>query len=313
MSLAHLHSRAVGYGSVACQAQLARLAVLGVSHVALTPFAYVRGTDSTEFRYGDGLDSTLTDADLLETCRQARALGLQICVKPHVWSNAFWRGGGSRQEMTAPAGDWDAWFAAYTGFAKHMAELAERGGAALFVVGLEYLQATLAGGGRWASVAEACRTVYGGALSYAANWWREAEAFEDWPAFDCVGVNAYHELDVGADPTVDELVAAWARPLDGLVALGERVGKPVVLTEVGLRAVAGAAAQPWNQGLAGPDDHDLQARFYEAVLRAVAARPQIRGLYWWKWFTDWERRERDAYVPGEAAQAVVRAWWAAGR
>ncbi len=180
MGLAHLHSPGVGYGSAACGAQLARLAALGIRHVALTPFAYVRGTDSASFRYGSGLDPTLTDADVLETCRQAREVGLKICLKPHVWSNAFWGGDGSRQDMTAPAGDWDAWFAAYTDFAVHYARLAEQGAADLYVVGLEYLQASLAGGGRWARVAQACRSVYGGALTYGANWWREAEVFGDW-------------------------------------------------------------------------------------------------------------------------------------
>ena len=309
MSLAHLHSRQVGYGSAACQAQLARLAAMGVKHVALTPFAYVRGTDSAAFRYGEGLDRTLTDADLLETCRQAHELGLQVCLKPHVWSNAFWGGGGSRQDMRAPDGDWDAWFAGYTGFAVHYARLAEQARVALYVVGLEYLQASLAGGGRWAAVASACREVYGGALTYAANWWKEAERFGDWASFDYVGVNAYHELAVPDAPTVDELVRAWARPMDSLVALGRKAQKPVLLTEVGLRAVRGAAAEPWKQSGGGAADPDLQGRFYEAVLRAVAERPGIAGIYWWKWFTDWERREEDDYVPGDPAQQVLRSWW----
>lgn len=311
MGLAHLHRRGVGYGSAACEAQLARLAALGVKHVALTPFAYVRGVDSASFHYGSGLDPTLTDADLIEACRQARSLGMSVCLKPHVWSNAFWGGDGSRQDMRAPDGDWDAWFAAYTRFAVRYARVAEQAGAELYVVGLEYLQASLAGGGRWAAVADACRTVYGGALTYAANWWREAEAFGDWQAFDLVGVNAYHDLVVPDDPDVDELVDAWEKPLDGLVKLGRETGKSVLLTEVGVRAVRGAAAQSWNQSLGGTDDPELQARFYEAVLRAVAARPTIRGVYWWKWFTDWDRRENDAYVPGEAAQEVIRAWWGA--
>ncbi len=122
-------------------------------------------------------------------------------------------------------------------------------------------------------------------------------------------MNAYHDLLVPDDPSVDDLVAAWAGPLDQLVALGAATGKPVLLTEVGLRAVRGAAAQPWNHGLGGTEDRALQARFYEAVFRAVAERPTIQGLYWWKWFTDWSRREPDAYVPDDAAQGVIQSWW----
>jgi hypothetical protein len=54
----------------------------------------------------------------------------------------------------------------------------------------------------------------------------------------------------------------------------------------------------------------VQARAYEALLRAAAARPWFGGVYWWKWFTD-AGPDTDAFVPDAPAQAVLRAWFAA--
>lgn len=306
MCLAHLHRGGLGYGSAAERVQLQRLVELGVSHVSLTPFAYTRSLDSTELAFGG--DRSLTDDHLRASARQARALGLQVCLKPHLWSNSFWGGGKGNGDLN-PA-DWGAWFQSYRRFATHYAKLAEEVGAALYVVGLEYLSATEANPGAWADIAQACRAVYSGQLSYAANWWREAEAFSDWAAFDAVGVNAWHPISAAADPSEAELVAGWEEVMGGLAAIAARAGKPLLLTEVGLRAVQGAAARPWDQGVDGAADAALQARAYRAILRVAEAQPTVQGLYFWKWFTSDQGRERDPYAPmGLAAEDVLRVWW----
>jgi hypothetical protein len=306
MCLAHLHRSDLGYGSAAERVQLQRLVDLGVSHVSLTPFAYARSLDSTELQFGG--DRSLTDDQLRASARQARALGLQVCLKPHLWSDSFWGGGKGNGDLN-PA-DWGAWFESYRRFAVHYAALAEEMGAALYVVGLEYLSATEANPGAWADIAQACRAVYGGQLSYAANWWREAEVFADWAAFDAVGVNAWHPISEAQDPGEDQLVAGWEQVMGGLLAVAGKAGKPLLLTEVGLRAVRGAAARPWDQAVEGAADPDLQARAYRAILRVAEAQPAVQGVYFWKWFTSDSGRERDAYAPmGLVAEDVLRSWW----
>lgn len=315
MNVAHLHNRLTGYGTAPATAQLRRLRDLGVSHVALTPFGYVRRVTDVAIRFGGDLDPSLSDEALLAEAQHARALGLRVTLKPHIWSRAFWTQGQSRQDIhpDPAAGGWEAWFDAYTAFALHYARLAERMQASLYVVGLEYLQATRHNPGAWADVATACRGAFGGPLTYAANWWSEAEAFADWRAFDVMAVNAYYPLAVDGPPTADALAAAWAPALGRLGGLARDAGRDVLFAEAGVPAVAGAHAEPWNSGQRGEAAPALQAAYYEALLRAAVPQPWFRGVYWWKWFTDDRTRERDPYCPmGQPAEAVLSRWWATG-
>lgn len=301
MNLAHLHRRGWGYGSERAAAQVTRLRALGVTHLALNPFAYTRSLRSPDLEWGN--DPTLTDDDLRRQVDQAHAAGMKVMMKPHLWSWAFLDGSGNGDlELDAPG--WARWFERYTAYAVHNAALAQAAGCESFCVGLEYASATRENPGAWAEVARACRTVFRGSLLYAANWYEEYERFADWDAFDLVGVDACFPL---AGTTVDELVASWGPHLDRI----ERVarGKPVVFPEAGYRAIAGATEEPWASKRGAPDP-DLQGRAYEALLRACSARPWFQGVYWWKWFTDLPG-EGDPYVPADGpAEAVLRGWFA---
>ncbi|MCB9792520.1 MAG: hypothetical protein H6741_07295 [Alphaproteobacteria bacterium] len=306
MGLAHIHREGRGYGSARSREQLRALRALGVTHVALTPFAYMPDPESAELRFGGAMDRSLTDEHLRAEARAAREEGLAVCIKPHVWSWAFMRGR-SRQDIE-PAEGWGPWFEAYGDFAEHYAALAEEVDAALYVVGLEYLKATEQNPGAWGQVARRCRGRYGGALTYAANWWREVEVFADWSDFDLVGVNAYFPLAAGAAPDARALCAAWRPHLRTLEGVARAAGKDVVVTELGVKSVAGAYEKPWDSGLSGPADPAMQARFYEAALYELHGQPWVKGLYWWKWFTD-PGGEQDLYVPEAPAQEVLRRWW----
>ncbi len=82
----------------------------------------------------------------------------------------------------------------------------------------------------------------------------------------------------------------------------------MLFCEAGLRAVSGAAARPWDQGLVGASDPGVQARGYEALLRAVVGRSWLQGVWWWKWFTD-DPGEVDPYSPrDQPAEGVLAAW-----
>jgi hypothetical protein len=232
---------------------------------------------------------------------------MRVMIKPHVWSRDYASGAGN---MDLAPGDWDAWFRSYTRWAVHNAELARDAACEWLCVGLEFTSATLANPGAWARVADACRKVFPGKLVYAANWYEEAARFADWDAFDAVGIDAYFPLD---GETVDELVASWAAHLDAIEAFAK--GKPVIFPEAGYRAIAGAVHEPWD-GRGGAPDPDLQARAYEALLRACTARPWFGGVYWWKWFTDpagegasWGDTEVDPFVPRDPARDVLAAWF----
>ncbi|MHA4814259.1 hypothetical protein ACXZ65_07885 [Streptomyces aculeolatus] len=71
------------------------------------------------------------------------------------------------------------------------------------------------------------RGVFDGPVTYGAGYWEDV----DWTGFDVVGVNYYR---MGTDP------AAYERGLDALRRTAEEQGKPLVVTEFGCGAHAGA-------------------------------------------------------------------------
>ena len=300
MNLAHLHRRGWGYGSARAEAQVAALAALGVRDVALNPFGYTPSLQSSEIRW-EG-DDSLTDADLRAQVAQLHAAGMRVMMKPHLWTGAFWSGKGNG-DIALDRDGWRRWFDAYTAFVVHYATLAQQTGCARLCVGLEYTSATLHNPGAWAAVARACREVYSGELLYAANWYEEFQVFQDWDAFDLIGVNAYFPLE---GDSVDALVQSWQLHLDAIEAVSR--GKPVIFPEAGYRAISNALARPW-ESTPGANDPAVQALGYEALLRAATARSWFGGVYWWKWFTDLPG-EHDPYCPaGLPAQGVIKAWF----
>lgn len=298
-NFAHQHVRGRGYGSPPAAAALDEQVALGMRDLALNPFGYAPSLGSTDLRWGD--DPTMTDDDLRRQAEAAQSRGLRLLMKPHLWSPSHW-GGAGNMDIRLDAAGWARWFEAYAAFVSHYARLAQEIGCEGLCVGLEYTQASLENPGAWAQVAAACRTHFKGRLCYAANWFAEFEHFADWAAFDCAAVDAYFPLE---GQTVAELVTSWQPHLDLL----EKAGKTVIFTEAGYRAVEDGHREPWSPASSRPDPA-LQARAYEALLRAAVARPWFGGVYWWKWFTA-AGPDDDSFVPQSPARAVLRAWSAA--
>jgi hypothetical protein len=306
MAVAHIHQSGLGYGTTTSRGQLRKLVDMGISHVALTPFGYLPDIGGTRLVYGASMDRTLSDEGVVREAVAAKELGLKVCLKPHVWSNSFYNGKSSRADVDPGAGKWSEWFDNYAGFAEHYAKLATACEADLYVVGLEFLKATQKNPGAWGQIAKRCRAHYGGAITYGANWYREADDFSDWADFDVIGVNAYPPL--GKDASSAGLQQAWRGYLKGIGSLSRKHGRDVILTEAGCRSVHRAFEEPWDQGRSGKSAPEEQARVYEALLSCMGDAPFVKGLYFWKWFTA-PGGERDQYVPSASTQRVIHTWW----
>lgn len=105
---------------------------------------------------------------------------------------------------------------------------------------------------RWRSLIRRVRDVYPGPLTYAANF-DQVEEVGFWDALDAIGVNAYYRLGLlGLEGPVleEEMVASWRRIANELGALASRIGGdtplPVVITELGWTAKAGATVRPYS-------------------------------------------------------------------
>lgn len=253
------------------------------------------------------------DASLERIIAHARARGLKVMLKPHVDLTGdpdHYRGEIGPGFTDA---DWAAWFASYRPFILHYAALAERTGCELFCVGCE-LGTTAVHAPEWREIVAAVRAVYAGPLVYADNQVETSlDAVSWWDAVDYIGQDAYPTLTPVAEPSVDDLLAGWTVFRARLQQLSEKWDKPLILTEIGCRSVAGGAQNPWDWKRQGAVDLAVQAAFYEAACRAVDGRSWLRGMYWWQWSPDPDDGgpADTGYTPhGKPAEDVLRAWYA---
>ncbi|MEU4095635.1 hypothetical protein [Streptomyces sp. NPDC026673] len=290
------------YDSPAAGRYLRGIAATGARWVSLTPTWYQSGVHDASMRT---TEETASDASLRRIIRRAHAAGLKVLLKPHVDLT----GGGDRAGIR-PA-DRDAWFAAYTRFIAHYAELADGLGVERFSVGTE-LAGTSRDGGRWRAVIRAVREAYAGPLVYAANY-DEYERIPFWDALDLIGVDAYWPL--AERPTADarRLGAAWRPITRELAAYSARHHRRILFTEAGYVSQRGATTAPYSWTVSRQPAEAEQAAAYQALLTALDGERWWAGVCWWMW-DDWpdsgETPARLAYSPhGKRAEEVLRRWW----
>jgi serralysin len=280
--------------------------------------------------YAD-LVGTESLANLGAAIDQAHQRGLTVLVKPLVDSkDGTWRGA---FQPSDPA----AFFASYKTMIVAEAEVAQAHHAELFSVGCEMDQ--LAGSADlayWTDIIAAVRNVYSGKLTYAAEW-PDPAAVSFWSALDYAGVDNYVPLSHAADPSVDQLVAAWTQassdpelqhyfgtksPIQFFEDFAATVGKPLLFTELGYGSNTNAAADPADFWDPSSPDPALQAKLYQAFFEAWNSEKQsaLKGVFLWDWntFPDGPNAGdagwATGYTPqGKPAETIITEWFEAGR
>jgi len=276
---------------------------LGATSVAVIPFLWQASPSSADI--GSGND--MSDDALRQAIRQARAQGFIVIVKPHIWVPQSWAG------AVAPDSEpsWGIWFARYRDELVHIGRIAAEEGADEFVIGTELTKTTQRS--EWIGLIAAARAVFPRRLIYIAHNVEEAEAVPFWPLLDAIGVSLYPPL--GADDDRAGRLLVMRAVADRLDALSLRLGKPIMVGEIGLRSAAGAAAKPWESAeeRVAAADPKLQADVIGDWL-AVLNRPSVHGVLIWRWLTDPAAGgplDTDFTVQGKPAEAVLLCAWTA--
>lgn len=218
---------------------------------------------------GSDAQRTATQATIVRTLRQINRHGMRATLMPIVRLQertvSQWRG------TISP--DVDRWFNAYQRQLLPLAQAAQQGGAARFVVGSE-LSSMQRYDARWRGLIGHVRNVFHGRLTYSANW----DAFGDvpfWDAVDDIGVTGYFPM------TADD---AWTEPREALGHLRRRHAKPVLLTEIGYPSHRLAADRPWDQFADNRPAPRLQANLYRRFCDDVVRTQAVDGYFAWNWF-----------------------------
>ncbi len=300
--------RSHGYGSEASAQSLSRVQELGANWIAVTVFGFQSHPDATSFRWG-GRRRDESDEGLRQVTEQARARGLRVMLKPHIWLRPpAWVG------LIEPRNEVDfvAWFGAYREFILHYARLASALDIEAFCIGNE-LGGTTHRESEWRALITDVRAIYAGLLTYGAHT-DEVESVSFWDALDSIGVSAYFPVANGPSPSRETMVKAWEPIRARLGRLAARWNRPVLFTELGYRSVDFAAQYPWKFDGTTPVNLQVQADAYTAFFDAMWSEPWLAGVYWWKWQSSLSDGgpEDDDYTPrGKPAEAVLQRYFSA--
>jgi endonuclease YncB( thermonuclease family) len=249
---------------------------------------------------------------LQRVTKQARDRGLAVTYQPLVLLRTgnveHWRGD------IQPTQRW-LWYRNYNRFVGRWADMGRDLGVSLLYVGTEYSSLERETGA-WKNVIANVRARFPGLLTYSANW----DHYDNpgfWGDLDLVGMTAYFSLTTKNQPTVDEIVAAWAPIKEKLLKFQATVNKPIFLTEIGYASQDGTNRDPWDyfrylhdldNGKQKPPDHGEQADCYEALFRVwMDAPPTFRGFYMWNWWRHEDPKTDLGYsVFGKPAHAIMR-------
>ncbi len=279
ISFAMLNRIDGGYHAPSVEGQLERFAGLGANAVSLMPFAYQSRPDDPRLRFLNRNPTSETDVGVIHAARRARDAGFQVLLKPHIWvSHDSWPGEIQMADETA----WKVWWRSYRRYVAHHAFLAEWTGSELFSIGVE-LGKTLEREREWRELIDSVRWLYSGAVTYAGNWHSDYDRAPFWDRLDFVGVDAYFPL-AGDEHATPAAIAEGARGVaERLRQAAERYHRPVILTEVGYAARAGAWVEPHAEG--GTFSLEHQAIAYRALFDALGRPPWLRGVFAWKAFS----------------------------
>ena len=301
VSFAMRNSLEHGYHSPSIAGPLAALEALGTNAISLMPFAGQPGPDRSELRFYNDSPGSETDIGLIHATRLARARGLHVLYKPHIWvGHDSWAG---EIEMKTEE-DWHRWWRSYRRYVLHHAALARWAGADSFCVGVE-LSKTVRQEKDWRELIAAVRLFFPGPLTYAANWYGDLEHVQFWDDLDFIGVDAYFPLSSSSQASRAELEKGARQIVDHFAATSRRWGKPILLTEVGFAAHRAAWVSPHEEG--GEYSEEDQALAYEILFDALGRRPWLAGTFVWKAYTTGSSsgQHADFGFMGRKAEGVV--------
>lgn len=302
----------VGYGSAPCARAVDEIAALGASWISLTPFGRMDDLESVDIQHDFEIPVLENERMIKDTAALAHDRGLQVALIPHVYiMSGGWRG------MIDPEDErgWRRWFEEYERFAVRFARLADDIGADLFSIGVEFKSSSSDREGDWRRIIASVRRNYSGPLTYSANW-DEVEQVPFWDALDLVGVNGFWPLVQKPKDGFDAMSASSRRIASALERLYAEYGRPVVLTEFGVKSAVDSALAPWEWPEHCDDlsyDEGYQARAYHALLSALSGEPWFAGLFVWKYFSDPYDDTQEApagfALRGKTAESVLSCWF----
>lgn len=240
------------------------------------------------------------DGELREMIRYAKTLGLRVILKPMVnCRNGVWRAFINFFDKDVPCEPkWSVWFKNYTDYILHYAEVAEKTGCEMLIIGCELVMAERQER-YWRALIEKLRLVYTGLLTYNTDKYQE-EQVKWWDALDVISSSGYYPID------------QWEENMARIKAVLDVYEKPFFFAECGIPCRRGSAYIPNDWTFEGPFDLEEQRRYYEKMFETGKKYPWLKGYVCWDWESNYTENPvmNDGYsVYGKPACEVIKKFY----
>ncbi len=240
--------------------------------------------------------------------REAHSLGYHVFFVPLLavntpdgWSGIVQPGSFSAQQV---------WFQNYWNTLKPYAEAAQNNGVEQMAIGteLQWLEQNVPAS-LWEELISNVHSVFHGTLTYDMNWpslyVKPASWMKD-PDLSQIGVSEYISLvDTSQQVDPNVMPGLWKSKVGDLMdAFSAKIGKSMIITEIGYRDTFDAVYDPWNQNSSAPSDTSAQAAAFYATLVNAFADSHITGIFFWGW--DGVGR---LGIKGQQAVRVINSWY----
>ncbi len=255
--------------------------------------------------------STPTVASFVEGIQAAHAKGYRVFMTPLLTVSSgsmSWSGAISFSTQQ----DEQRWFTSYWQALKPYVLAAQQNGVEQFAIGTEeeWLQ-QFAPDALWNELILNIRSVFSGTLTYDMNWTSLSKTPPSWmhnSNLTAIGVSAYLSL-TNTRKRVDpqQMSSLWKNMLGNMLDMfATKLGKPVLISEIGYRNSADALYRVWESSSTAPVDPTEQAAACDAALANVTHDPHIRGIFFWGWDDVGAFSLRD-----QPAATVLHRWYGA--
>jgi hypothetical protein len=216
----------------------------------------------------------------------AHAYGLRVFVAPLLTvGKGTWSG---RISFTNPS-QARAWFASYWTLLRPYLVAAAYAGAEQFAIGTEYYGLEGSWTSEWNNLISMAHAVFPGILTYDLNFstlqQRQLPTWLENPLLTYIGISAYFSLTSRPERVDPSLMPSlWYDDVETLLDnTSERLGKAILISEVGYRNSSDALYQPYLHSTNAPPDPEEQAGAYQAALQNTVPDPHIAGIFFWAW------------------------------
>lgn len=256
---------------------------------------------SEEFSGMSGwVHATIKDEDLIALIDEAHSRDLEVYLSPHVAPENW--GPGVKGKGDLEPSNPDLFFTSYKNFINHYADIAQQTGVEMFSIGNELdtlTQEDLVQNSQidktaaWRDVIQSVRGHYGGTLTYSVSCSNEVRSgpqlIKFWDDLDVIGWEWYVPIATREHEDLSIMRANAERIIqNNMRPLYDEYGKPIVITEIGWEAYAGAGAHTYGVGPSEGGDRVEQASCYEAVFQAIEDEDFIKGMHIWTWTANLE-------------------------